>query len=53
MCNDHPEFRARLQTISVKDTRGCNFWRPGPELNSKFGSQRPPLQPISAADKIT
>jgi hypothetical protein len=30
MCSDHPKFRARLQTISVKHMRACNFWRPGP-----------------------
>ena len=52
MCSDHPEFRARLQTISVMHMRACNFWRPGPGLNSKFGGQRPPLRPISATDKI-
>ena len=52
MYGDHPKFRARLQTISVKDTRACNFWRPGPGLNSKFGGQRSPLRPISATDKI-
>jgi len=40
MCIDHPEFRARLQTISVKHMRACNFWRPGPVLNSKFGGQK-------------
>jgi hypothetical protein len=33
MCSDHPKFRARLQTISVKHMRACNFWRPGPGLN--------------------
>jgi hypothetical protein len=27
MCSDHPEFRARLQTISVMHMRVCNFWR--------------------------
>jgi len=53
MSSDHPKFRARLQTISVKDTRACNFWRLGSGLNSKFGSQRPPLQRISVANKIT
>jgi hypothetical protein len=53
MSNDHPKFRARLQTISVKHTRACNFRRLGSGLNSKFGNQRPPLQPISAADKIS
>src|ERR1043166_2034890 len=26
MCDDHPKFRAQLQTISVKHTRACNFW---------------------------
>jgi hypothetical protein len=25
MCNDHPKFRARLQTISVKHMRGLQF----------------------------
>jgi len=52
MCIDHPEFRARLQTISVKHMGACNFWRAGPALISKFGGQRSPLQPISATDKV-
>ena len=39
MSSDHPEFRARLQTISVKHMRACNFWRPRPALNSQFGGR--------------
>jgi len=39
MCIDHPEFRARLQTISVKHMGACNFWRAGPALISKFIGQ--------------
>jgi hypothetical protein len=42
MCSDHPKFRARLQTISVKDTRACNFWHTKSRLNSKFSGPKPP-----------
>src|SRR5947208_5391337 len=52
MYGHHPKFRGRPQTISVKHTHACNFWRLGSGLNLKFGGQRPPLRPISAIDKI-
>jgi hypothetical protein len=52
MCSDYLKFRARLQTISVKHMRACNFWRPGPALNSKFGGQSSPLRNLSDGQDI-
>jgi hypothetical protein len=40
MYGDHPKFRARLQTISVKHVHLCSFWRLGSELNSKFSGPK-------------
>jgi hypothetical protein len=36
MYGDHPKFRARLQTISVKHMRACSLWRPEPGLKWKI-----------------
>jgi hypothetical protein len=52
MCSDHPEFRARLQTISVKTPVLAIFGLSESGLNLKSGGQSSPLQPVSAVDEI-
>jgi hypothetical protein len=48
MCSDHPEFRARLQTISAKHMRACKFWLQNRMLNSKFGG---PIATANLSDR--
>ena len=51
MCSDHPEFRARLQTISVNAHACLQFLASRTELNSKFGGQRSLLRQFQRPER--
>jgi hypothetical protein len=50
MCSDHPEFRMKLQTISVMRTRAYDVWRAGWGGTRKFARQRSLFRQFSAIE---